>query len=123
MPTALVTGATRDIGRATALALALGGIEVATNARDAEGTEAIAQAVRDLGQQSLALPGDVSVPHDVESFTRQVTETWGGVDILVNNAGITHSGSLEDTTNEAWEQLMDVNLKSTFLIIRALVPL
>lgn len=122
MPTALVTGATRGIGRATALALARGGIDVATNARDAEGTEAIAQAVRDLGRQSLALPGDVSVPDDVGSFTRQVIETWGGVDILVNNAGITHSGSLQDTTDEAWQWLMDVNLKSMFLITRALVP-
>lgn len=122
MRTALVTGASRGIGRATALALAQAGFDVATNARDAAGTEATAAAVRELGRRSLAVPGDVSVPEDVRSLAGRVVDAWGGVDILINNAGITHSGSLAETTDEAWERLMDVNLRSMFLICRELVP-
>ena len=120
--TALVTGVSKGIGQATALALARAGIDVATNARDAEGAEATAQAVRELGRQSLAVPGDVSVPEDVRSLARRVVEAWGGIDILVNNAGITHSGSLFETTDEAWERLIAVNLRSMFLTCRDLVP-
>ncbi len=122
MPTALVTGASRGIGQATALALARAGIDVAVNARDAAGAEATAQAVRELGRQSLALPGDVSAREDVRTVTQRLIDTWGGVDILVNNAGITHSGSLVETTDVAWERLMGINLRSIFLTCRELAP-
>lgn len=122
MPTALVTGASKGIGRATALALARAGIDVAVNARDTIGTDEVAQAVCELGRQSLSVPGDVAVLEDVRSLARRVVDAWGGVDILVNNAGITHSGSLVETTDEAWERLMDVNSRSMFLTCRELVP-
>lgn len=122
MRTALVTGASKGIGQATALALARAGIDVAVNARDEEKTEATAQAVRDLGQRSLALPGDMARPEDVKRAARDMADAWGGIDILINNAGITHSGSLFETTDEAWERLMDVNLRSMFLVTRELTP-
>jgi 3-oxoacyl-[acyl-carrier protein] reductase len=122
MPTALVTGASKGIGQAAALALARAGIDVAVNARGMEGTEAAAQAVRGLGQQALALPGDMAIDDDVKRLATSLASAWGGVDILVNNAGITHSGSLLETTDEAWQRLMDVNLKSMFLVTRELVP-
>jgi 3-oxoacyl-[acyl-carrier protein] reductase len=122
MPTALVTGASKGIGQATALALARAGIDVAVNARGMEGTEAAAEAVRSLDQQALALPGDMAIDDDVKRLASLVSDAWGGVDILVNNAGITHSGSLRETTDEAWQRLMDVNLKSMFLVTRALAP-
>jgi 3-oxoacyl-[acyl-carrier protein] reductase len=122
MRTALVTGASKGIGQATALALAKAGIDVAVNARDQEKTEASAEAVRKLGQRSLALPGDMAMQKDVTRLAREVTDAWGGVDILINNAGITHSGSLFETTDEAWERLMDVNLRSMFLVTRELAP-
>ncbi len=122
MPTALVTGASKGIGRATALALARAGIDVAVNARDTTGTDEAAQAVCELGRQSLSVPGDVAVLEDVRSLARLVVDAWGGVDILVNNAGITHSGSLVETTDEVWERLMDVNSRSMFLTCRELVP-
>src|SRR5687767_395520 len=122
MPTALVTGASKGIGQAAALALARAGIDVAVNARGREGTEAAAQAVRGLGQQVLALPGDMAIDDDVKRLATSLASAWGGVDILVNNAGITHSGSLLETTDEAWQRLMDVNLKSMFLVTRELVP-
>jgi 3-oxoacyl-[acyl-carrier protein] reductase len=58
----------------------------------------------------------------VRALARQLTEAWGGVDILVNNAGITHSGSIQETTDEAWERLMNVNLRGSFLTCRELTP-
>ncbi|MGI8483892.1 MAG: SDR family NAD(P)-dependent oxidoreductase [Thermomicrobiales bacterium] len=122
MPTALVTGASKGIGRATALALAEAGIDVAVNARDADGVEATAQAVRERGRQSLALPGDMAVPADVHALTRSLIQAWKGVDVLVNNVGVTHSGSLSETTDEAWERLIHVNLRSMFLLTRDLSP-
>ncbi len=122
MRTALVTGASKGIGRSTALALARAGIDVAVNARDTGGIEDVAQAVHELGRQSLVVPGDVSVLEDVRSIAQRVVDAWGGVDILINNAGITHSGSLAETTDEAWERLMDVNSRSIFLTCRELVP-
>ena len=122
MRTALVTGASKGIGRSTALALARAGIDVAVNARDTGSIEDVAQAVHELGRQSLVVPGDVSVLEDVRSIAQRVVDVWGGVDILINNAGITHSGSLAETTDEAWERLMDVNSRSMFLTCRELVP-
>lgn len=122
MRTALVTGASKGIGLATAMALANAGIDVAVNARDEDKTEASAEEVRRLGRRSLALPGDMAAKTDVERVAKDIADEWGGIDILINNAGITHSGTLFETTDEAWERLMDVNLRSMFLLIRELTP-
>lgn len=122
MTTALVTGASKGIGQATALALAQAGMDIAVNGRDRESTEATASAVRDLGVDALVLLGDVSSAADVNQISDELSSAWGGVDVLVNNAGITHSGSLFETTDVAWQRLMDVNVRSMFLVTRALSP-
>ena len=120
--TTLVTGAGKGIGRAVALGLAEVGIDVAVNDLDERSATECADAVRELGRRSLVLPGDIASPQAVKLLAQQLAATWGGVDILVNNAGITHSGNLPDTTNEAWERLMNVNLRGPFLTCRALTP-
>ena len=122
MTRALVTGASKGIGKATATALAKARFDVAVNGRDVDGTEAAADAVRSLGREALVLIGDVSSADDVQRLSDDLTARWGGVDVLVNNAGITHSGSLFETTDEAWQRLMDVNVRSMFLVTRALAP-
>ena len=120
--TALVTGAGKGIGRATALALARAGVDVAVNDLDEANARDTAEAVGELGRQALVLPGDVSVPDEVRGLAGRLVEAWGGVDILVNNAGITHSGSLPETTDEAFERLVNVNFRGTFLACRELAP-
>jgi 3-oxoacyl-[acyl-carrier protein] reductase len=122
MTKALVTGATKGIGKATALALATAGMDVAVHGRDVAGTAKTAEAVRACGREALVLTADVSDPAEVERLSRELADAWGGVDVLVNNAGITHSGSLFETTDEAWQRLMDVNVRSMFLVTRALAP-
>jgi 3-oxoacyl-[acyl-carrier protein] reductase len=122
MTRALVTGASKGIGKATAIALARAGMDVAVHGRDQADTEETAAAVRATGRDALVLIGDVSRPAAVDRLSRDLAGAWGGVDVLVNNAGITHSGSLFETTDEAWQRLMDVNVRSMFLVTRALAP-
>jgi NAD(P)-dependent dehydrogenase (short-subunit alcohol dehydrogenase family) len=119
---ALVTGAAKGIGRATALALARAGLDVAVNDLDAAGAEATAGAVREVGRRSLALPGDVSISAEVRALGGRLAEAWDGVDILVNNAGVIHSGTLAETADEDWERVMGVNLLGMFLVCRELIP-
>src|SRR6266404_5852823 len=100
---ALVTGGSRGIGRAVAVAFAREGAKVAiTGVQD---QEALAQAEREvaaLGRDTLALRADVSQQKDVEHLVRQVLERWGRIDILVNNAGIIHPTKLEDISEAQW---------------------
>lgn len=120
--TALVTGAGKGIGQAVALQLARAGMDVAVNDLEARPAEQVAEAVGELGRRSLVLPGDVATAEGVAKLAAQLADAWGGVDILVNNAGITHSGDLPDTSDDAWERLMNVNLRGPFLTSRALTP-
>jgi 3-oxoacyl-[acyl-carrier protein] reductase len=120
---ALVTGAGRGgrgIGRGIAIALAKAGADVAitsrTNIADAE---AVAEAVRELGRNALAVQCDVSDAESVESAFKLVLETFGRVDILVNNAGITKDTLLLRMSEEQWDSVLDANLKGTFLCTRA----
>ena len=120
---ALVTGAGRGgrgIGRGIALALAQAGADVAITARtNIADAEAVAQAVRVLGRNALALQCDVSVATSVEALFASVKETFGRVDILVNNAGITRDTLLLRMSEDDWDLVLDANLKGTFLCTRA----
>jgi 3-oxoacyl-[acyl-carrier protein] reductase len=120
---ALVTGASRGIGRGIALALAAAGADVAVNcrAREREAAE-VASEVKRRGRRSVVVPADVAVAGDVARMVRAVEDGLGAVTILVNNAGIARPLAVDRITEADWEETIDVNLKSAFLVTQAVLP-
>ena len=117
--TALVTGASRGIGKAIALALGQAGAKVACLARNAEKLEETAAAIRAGGGETLVLAADVADSPAAEAAVEQVIEKWGQLDILVNNAGITRDTLLPRMSDEDWDAVIATNLRSVFLFTRA----
>jgi 3-oxoacyl-[acyl-carrier protein] reductase len=120
---ALVTGASRGIGRAIAVALAAEGADVAVNFRAA--AEMANDVVRDIqaaGRRAVPVQADVSQASDVVRLVRDVRDALGPIDILVNNAGIIRTQPFESITERDWDDLMSVNLKSCFLVTQATLP-
>ncbi len=121
---AIVTGASRGIGRAIAVELATLGATVVCNYIGSE--DAIAETlalVKATGADGMVVKGDVSQAEDVNTLIDVVTEAYGRVDILVNNAGITRDGLLMRMKEEDWDAVMDINLKGTFLATKAVIRL
>ena len=115
---ALVTGASRNIGRAIALALARSGYATACFGRDAAALEQTASLVRSAGGQSSIFVGDAKSNRTLEAFARHAVATHGGIDVLINNAGVLHEGRPEDVTAEAFAEDIQVNLISQFTLAR-----
>jgi 3-oxoacyl-[acyl-carrier protein] reductase len=117
---AIVTGASRGIGRAVALALAAEGAQVVVNyARSSAAAEQVVAKINGMGSQGIALQADVSQPEQVESLVKTVMDKWGRVDVLVNNAGITRDTLLLRMSLEDWQAVVDLNLTGVFLATRA----
>ncbi|MGA2936314.1 MAG: 3-oxoacyl-ACP reductase family protein [Syntrophobacteraceae bacterium] len=118
--TALVTGAGRGIGRAVAAALARAGSHVAINyhTREKEALETLA-LVRETGQQGVLVQADVSNSSETAEMIRTVERELGRVQILVNNAGIVLQKGLHEITEQDWDRVLAVNLKSAFLVTQA----
>ena len=120
---ALVTGASRGIGRAIALALAQAGMHVGINFLNrAEDAETAGEAVRGYERRAGVFQADVSVASEVQRLIREVEEQLGPIDLLVNNAGIVTPRRLEDITEDDWDRTIAVNLKSYFLATQAVLP-
>jgi len=120
---ALVTGASRGIGRAIALALAGAGADVAVNCRErGRSAEETADAVRAKGRRALAIAADVSESRAVEGMVRAAEAELGPVDLLVNNAGVAIPRDLDDLTEADFDRTLAVNLKGAFLCTRAVLP-
>lgn len=115
---AIVTGASRGIGRAIAIKFAREGASLVVTATTLENARKIAAEVEALGQKTLALAVDVADPAAVEAMFASVVETFGKVDILVNNAGITKDGLLLRMKDADWDAVIDVNLKGAFNCVR-----
>jgi len=111
---AVVTGASRGIGRAIALKLAAQGASVVVTATSVEGAQRTADEISAAGGKSLALKVDVSVSAEVEGLFKEAVAAFGRLDILVNNAGITKDGLLVRMKEADWDSVMDVNLKGAF---------
>jgi len=121
--TALVTGASRGIGKACAIALADAGADVAVNyvARKAD-AEQVAEAIRKRGRKVAVLQADVSDSQAVAALVRDAERALGPIDILVNNAGIAVRRGLDDLSEEDFDRTILVNLKSAFLCTQAVLP-
>ena len=119
---ALVTGASKGIGRASALRLAELGVKIAVNYNSSpKEAESVAQEIRDLGSEAFTVKADVSCRDEVDSMVETVLEKWGGVDILVNNAGIIDDGLMIRMRDEQWHNVLQVNLNGTYYCTRALL--
>ena len=118
---ALITGASSGIGRATAEALAREGARVAVNyCKNQAGAKQTAESIRKAGGEALVVRADVTRAAEVLAMVDAVRAEWGRIDILVNNAGdLLARHSLADMTEEYWDQIMALNLKSVFLCVRA----
>jgi len=120
---ALVTGASRGIGRAVALAVVRHGAEVLVNSRQAEGAEAVAGAIRGLGRRAAALPADVADPAAVAELAEAAAAFAPRLDILVLNAGVSPVYTRAEALSlEDWRATLETNLTGAFLCVRALAP-
>jgi len=120
---ALVTGASRGIGRAIALALGEAGVDVAVNFLVQEkAAQDTCQQVRGFGRRTLAIQADVSRAAEVARLVKTAEEGLGPVEILVNNSGITRPQPFYEITERDWDELLDTNLKSMFLATQQVLP-
>lgn len=117
---AIVTGSGQGIGRSIALRLAEGGATVVVN-DIGESAQSVADEIRDTGRQSRAILADVSSTADVTRMVDETITTYGQIDILVNNAGITRDQLLIRMSDEDWDRVLTINLKSVFLCTRAVL--
>ena len=119
---ALVTGAGQGIGRATALALARAGADLAVNDLRADAAERVAGEVRALGRKALAVPADVSAVPEIERLIARVTEGLGRLDVLVNNAGLIRPTPFGQVTERDWDETFAVNARGLFFCMQAAAP-
>jgi 3-oxoacyl-[acyl-carrier protein] reductase len=120
---ALVTGASRGIGRAVALKLAREGADLIVTATSLERARKIADEISRLGRKAIPVKVDVGVTSEVEALFQTVTAEFGSLDILVNNAGITRDGLLMRMKDEEWDAVIDVNLKGAFTCTREAIKM
>jgi len=119
--TAIVTGASRGIGRTVAKVLAEQGASVVLAGRTRAALEEAVEEIRSRGGQATAVVCDVTVEGDVEQLVKATLEGYGRVDILVNNAGITRDGLVMRMSEEDWDAVLDTNLKSVYRCTRAVL--
>ncbi|MEG0258100.1 MAG: SDR family NAD(P)-dependent oxidoreductase [Christensenella sp.] len=120
--TAIVTGGAKGIGRGCCELLAKNGADVMVADMNIEGAEAVAKALVSEGFSAQAVQVNVKSVSDVQSMVKQTAAAFGGVDILINNAGILHTTPIEDITEEEWDNIVDINLKSVFFATQAVLP-
>jgi 3-oxoacyl-[acyl-carrier protein] reductase len=118
---ALITGASSGIGYATAVAMAAEGARVGVNYhKNQSGAEQAAEEIRKAGGDAITIQADVTSSAQVQAMVDALRKRWGRIDILVNNAGdLLGRHTLVDMTEEYWDQVMDLNLKSVFLCVKA----
>lgn len=122
---AIVTGGARGMGRAIALKFAGEGCDVVVTDLDIQGAKKVAEEIKTLGRQSLAIKADISKSAEVNDMVAQTIKKFGKIDILVNNAGGVSGvkgGDSETVTEEDWDKILNINLKGAFLVCVAVIP-
>ena len=119
---AIVTGAGRGIGRATALELAKMGADIVVAELDRAGADRTASEVKGLGRRVLIVPTDVTSRADLQAMADRARGEFGRIDVLVNNAGIYRAALPLDVTEEHWDAVLDVNAKAVFFASQAVLP-
>jgi 3-oxoacyl-[acyl-carrier protein] reductase len=121
---ALITGASRGIGRATALELAKAGAKIVINyAGNAAAAQEVLKAIQDMGGQAIAVQANIAVAAEVDELIQKTIDAFGSIDILVNNAGITRDTLLMRMKEADWDAVLDTNLKGVFLCTKAVAKL
>src|ERR671927_988885 len=119
---ALVTGASSGLGRATAIALARAGADVALVARSAEELDGAKEEVSKAGRRAMSLPTDLAKEEETSATVERAIEEFGRIDVLVNAAGTDVPGIVEELDVEGWNRTLDVNLRAPFLLSKAAFP-
>src|SRR2546427_1885333 len=119
---AIVTGAGRGIGRATALELARLGADIVIAELDQNGADGTAKLVKDLGRRAAVIPTDVTKRAELKAMAERAQSQFGRIDILVNNAGIYRAAATLDVTEEHWDAIMTLNAKAVFFASQAVLP-
>ena len=119
---ALITGASSGIGRATAIAFAKAGIDIALVSRQKDRLESVAKEARNLGVEAKAFPLDLAKVEQVHTQIDSIVAAFGPVNILVNNAGMGYTGNLIETSLADWQKVIDLNLTSVFQCIKGVLP-
>jgi NAD(P)-dependent dehydrogenase (short-subunit alcohol dehydrogenase family) len=122
MPTAIVTGASSGIGRATAIRLAADGFGVLAVGRDRSALDRVCSEIAAAGGKAQACVADVTSPEGPSVVVRAATGAFGGIDALVNAAGIIASAGVAETTDEAWDTMLGINVRAPFRLIREAGP-
>lgn len=120
---ALVTGASRGIGRAVALALGAEGAHIIAAARDHERLNNVVQEIRQSGQKAIAMLFDLVDESSIDALVEWIIDEFGRLDILVNNAGLTHSALMEETATADFDRIMAVNNRGPYILTRQCLPL
>ena len=119
----LITGATSGIGKATALAFASAGANVAAVGRNQEALASLSKQLEAQGGRHLMLQADLSLEADVERIVSLAVEHFGSLDVLVNAAGHISSGTVENTAIAAWDAMLNINLRAVFLLMQKATPM
>lgn len=122
--TAIVTGASRGIGRATAVRLAEAGANIAVNYLNNQTTaDETVESCRQLGVQAIAVQADVANLKDVKKLTQTTLEKFGKIDVLIANAGIWEGAPIDEMSEDLWDKVLDANLKGTWTVCKEIVPI
>jgi short-subunit dehydrogenase len=119
---AIITGASSGIGKATALAMAKTGINLALIGRSAEKLEQVAQNAREMGVEAIAYPFDLEQVEGVKGKLEAIAAELGSIDILVNNAGMGYTNTIRETSLPEWQQVINLNVTSVFQCIQGVLP-
>lgn len=119
---ALVTGATSGIGKACALAFANAGAKVVCVGRKDDALRDVEQTIREIGTESLPISANLADPAEAQHAVDRAIQAFGGIDVLVNAAGHLSNGTIENTSLQAWDDMMDVNVRAPFQLMQMALP-